>query len=490
MVLYAAQSQVKVGAWGAVSDNTAAAGSRIHNPDAGAPKVTTPPSSPLHYFEMTFPAEAGRPYRLWIRAKAQSDFWGNDSVWVQFSDSVNSSGSPIFRIGTTSGTEINLEDCSGCGLSGWGWQDNGWGVGVLGPQVFFQSTGTHTIRVQSREDGISIDQIVLSPLTYLHNAPGALKNDNTILPASGTTPPPPPPPQPPTVSSVSPNSGVTTGGTSVNITGTDFLSGATVSFGGTLATSVSLVSSASINATTPAHAAGAVNVVVTNTNGLSGSLTNGFTYIVAAESVLLQDDFNDNALDLSKWSQNDLFSGFTDASVQTREVTQRLQIGPLFQGQSGSHYNGIRSANTYNFTGAYSYVELVQAPASSTKADAMFTIGRDAHNYYRIYVEEGVFICQARIGGTKRNLSTSAFDPSAHRYWRIRHDQATGNVVFETAADNAGVPGSWTMRATEAWNNASVPVAGVILELKAGTWQPESIAPGTVVFDNFKTARP
>ena len=154
---------------------------RIHHADAGAPKITTPAINPSHYFEMTFTAEAGRPYRLWIRAKAQNDFWGNDSVWVQFSDSVNSNGAAVFRTGTTSGTEINLEDCSGCGLSGWGWQDNGWGVGVLGPQIFFQSTGTHTIRIQGREDGVSIDQIVLSSEKYLTTRPGKSKNDTTIL---------------------------------------------------------------------------------------------------------------------------------------------------------------------------------------------------------------------------------------------------------------------------------------------------------------------
>jgi len=36
--------------------------------------------------------------------------------------------------------------------------------------------------VQSREDGFSIDQIVLSSGNYLDVAPGALKNDRTILP--------------------------------------------------------------------------------------------------------------------------------------------------------------------------------------------------------------------------------------------------------------------------------------------------------------------
>jgi hypothetical protein len=63
----------------------------------------------------------------------------------------------------------------------------------------------------------------------------------------------------------------------VTITGTGFQSGATVTFGGTAATNVTVVSSTSITATTPAHAAGAVNVVVSDSGG-SGTLTNGFTY--------------------------------------------------------------------------------------------------------------------------------------------------------------------------------------------------------------------
>jgi hypothetical protein len=67
------------------------------------------------------------------------------------------------------------------GLSGWGWQDNGYGAGVLGPLVSFANTGRQTIRIQTREDGLRIDQIVLSSATYLTTAPGALKNDSTIL---------------------------------------------------------------------------------------------------------------------------------------------------------------------------------------------------------------------------------------------------------------------------------------------------------------------
>jgi IPT/TIG domain len=84
---------------------------------------------------------------------------------------------------------------------------------------------------------------------------------------------------PPTLTSVSPNSGLAVGGTAVTLTGTNFASGATVTFGGTAATNVTVSNSTTITATTPAHAAGAVTVTVTNSNGLSGSLASGFTYI-------------------------------------------------------------------------------------------------------------------------------------------------------------------------------------------------------------------
>ena len=181
IVLYASDATVSVGAWSITADSTAAGGLKMRNPNAGAPKVTTASANPASYFELTFNAEANRPYHLWIRGKADSNSWGNDSVFVQFTDSFNSSGTPSWRIGTTSATEMNLEDCSGCGLSGWGWQDNGWGVNVMGPAIYFSTTGPHTLRIQVREDGLSIDQVVLSPNAYLNTSPGALKNDTTIL---------------------------------------------------------------------------------------------------------------------------------------------------------------------------------------------------------------------------------------------------------------------------------------------------------------------
>jgi hypothetical protein len=180
VVLYASDVS-RAGRWLLEADGTAAGGQRVRHPDAGAAKIATAAAQPANYFDVTFDAVTGTPYRLWIRGKADNNGWANDSVFAQFDKSVNASGVAQFRIGTTGAAEVNIEDCSGCGLSGWGWQDNGWGVGVRGPLIYFANGGAQRLRIQTREDGLSIDQIVLSPARYLTASPGALKNDNTIL---------------------------------------------------------------------------------------------------------------------------------------------------------------------------------------------------------------------------------------------------------------------------------------------------------------------
>jgi hypothetical protein len=196
-VLYAWKAPVKAGTWTVVTDTSAAGGARIGTANAGAATVgASATAAPVNYFEMAFLAEAGVPYRLWVRGKATSNSWANDSVWVQFNDSVNQSGAPLYQIGTTSAANVTIEDCSSCGLSGWGWNDNAMGAGVLGPQIFFSTSGEHTIRVQVREDGLSIDQIVLSRDLFLNSSPGLTKDDGTILleAGGGTSGEPPPPP--------------------------------------------------------------------------------------------------------------------------------------------------------------------------------------------------------------------------------------------------------------------------------------------------------
>lgn len=64
------------------------------------------------------------------------------------------------------------------------------------------------------------------------------------------------------VDSVTPNHGPLTGGTSVTISGSGFIDGSTVTFGGAPATDVVVVDQATITCVTPAHALGSVDVEV------------------------------------------------------------------------------------------------------------------------------------------------------------------------------------------------------------------------------------
>src|SRR5262249_49116472 len=71
---------------------------------------------------------------------------------------------------------------------------------------------------------------------------------------------------PPAPVSITPAFGTIAGGTLVTIGGSAFAAGATVTIGGVAAT-IGTITATSITATTDAHAAGVVDVVVTNPDG-------------------------------------------------------------------------------------------------------------------------------------------------------------------------------------------------------------------------------
>src|SRR5687767_8253211 len=63
IVLYAAEAPTRTGNWRIEADSSAAGGNRIRYPDAGGGKIEAS-ANPTHYFEMSFNAQAGIPYRL------------------------------------------------------------------------------------------------------------------------------------------------------------------------------------------------------------------------------------------------------------------------------------------------------------------------------------------------------------------------------------------------------------------------------------------
>jgi hypothetical protein len=183
IVLYANDAPIDRvrGSWQKVSDSTAAGGVKLSTTNAGVSNTSAPLPAAADYAELHFDAAADVPYTIWLRLRALNNDKFNDSVWVQFSDArVN--GAAAYAIGTTAGLLVNLAtDGSAGSLNAWGWQNTAYWLSQA-TTVTFANSGAHTIRVQVREDGVQLDQIVLSPSQYLNAAPGSATNDGTIVP--------------------------------------------------------------------------------------------------------------------------------------------------------------------------------------------------------------------------------------------------------------------------------------------------------------------
>jgi len=179
------------GGWTQAGDATAAAGVAAVTPDGGLANTSAPLASPTQYVDVTFSANAGVTYTLWIRVKAGANSKFNDSFYVQFSDALVS-GAPMYQLNTTNGLAVNLAtDTTASSLNNWGWVNGAYWLSQSATMAF-ASSGPHTLRIQTREDGVQFDQIVLSPSQYFNSsascpaacagAPGPVANDSTIVP--------------------------------------------------------------------------------------------------------------------------------------------------------------------------------------------------------------------------------------------------------------------------------------------------------------------
>ncbi|MEQ1727807.1 MAG: carbohydrate-binding protein, partial [Vicinamibacterales bacterium] len=163
-----------------MADSSAAGGQKLASADRGWPSRDTALAAPADWFEFTFNADASTPYHVWVRLRATGNTKLNDSLFAQFSDAVTATGTPLFRMGTTSALTLNLQTSNGAKLNGWGWVDGAYWLSQLST-VSFSASGAHTLRLQTREDGVQLDQVVLSRATYLTVAPGQRSGDSTII---------------------------------------------------------------------------------------------------------------------------------------------------------------------------------------------------------------------------------------------------------------------------------------------------------------------
>ena len=157
------QASVKAGRWSVVSDSRAAGGRKMRHADGGATKLTTASASPTTtsssrsrrppVCRIALAARARRGRRLGQRFGVRAVRRQRDRVGQRHLSDRHDRRRP--RSTSKSARDAGSQ---GLGLAG-----QRLGKGVLGPEIYFAKTGTQTLRIQTREDGLSIDQILLRP---------------------------------------------------------------------------------------------------------------------------------------------------------------------------------------------------------------------------------------------------------------------------------------------------------------------------------------
>lgn len=132
------------------------------------------------------------------------------------------------------------------------------------------------------------------------------------------------------VVSVSPGTGSTAGGIAVSILGSGFHENATVWFNETAATGVLVVNASEIEAVTPAHEAGTVDVHVRNPDNGSGTLLQGFTYeqegsVEDGPSIRI-DSPSENETVAPDFGAAGIFSSGNESDTNTSGTSQRASM--------------------------------------------------------------------------------------------------------------------------------------------------------------------
>lgn len=273
----------------------------------------------------------------------------------------------------------------------------------------------------------------------------------------------------PTVTAVAPNNGSSAGGTAVTVTGTNFGAGATVTFGGTAATSVVIVNNTTLTAVTPAHAAGTAAVAVT-AGGQTGSLANAFTYWDNFQQVAAATPQTASATVTVPYSapqragdMNVVIVGWNDTTASVTSVTDSagntysLAIGPTVgQGLQQSIYvasNVAGSSNTVTvrFSQAATFPDVrileyrgvttvdVTAGASGTGTTSNSGVA-SATNAYEVIVGANVVKTSTGSAGTgfTARVTTSDGDIAEDRI-----ATAAGSVSATATLRNSG---AWVMQ--------------------------------------------
>lgn len=173
----------------------------------------------------------------------------------------------------------------------------------------------------------------------------------------------------PILTSLAPTRGPAAGGTIVTLTGTHFVSGATVTFGATPATAVTFESATRVVAFSPAGSPGAVDVTLTNPGGRASTLSAAFTYEPTTTAPAISEALVVNAEQVTDTSGAATVTVAVVGHVQVPGVTPGAGQGPGVRAQVGFATSVSSTPVAGDFTwSAATYLGDVDGPATGDLA--------------------------------------------------------------------------------------------------------------------------
>ena len=192
---------------------------------------------------------------------------------------------------------------------------------------------------------------------------------------------------PPTITSFTPTSGPTTGGTTVTITGTNFTGATSVKFGTTAAASYTVTSSTKIKAVTKPHAAGTVKISIKTVDG-TGTSSGNFTFVAPPA-----------------------ITSFTPTSGTSSGGTTVTVTGTNFTGATSVKF-GTTAAASYTVTSATKIKAVTKSHAAATVKISVTTPGGTATSTANFKFVAGT---PTITSFTPTSGSTAGFDTDRHQ---------------------------------------------------------------------------
>jgi hypothetical protein len=137
----------------------------------------------------------------------------------------------------------------------------------------------------------------------------------------------------------------------------------------------------------------------------------------------------------------------------------------------------VISVGTYSLTGKMVQVEVPQTVSQAGWVENGLLVQLNQQNYFLIDTGAGNLLFRSMVNGVNDQLIIP-YNSSSHRYWRIRHDQATNTVIFETSGSGTG----WAAQKSV---SVGFSLDGLRFELYAGAYGTGNANPGTAKYDNF-----